>query len=333
MSAPAPGSLSNRRETGSKTEPPALLLDRLSISFAVSDFDMDATAWNSVSVRQPGTPHEAHTYGTTVGGVFVGVQSNPGLKGAYIGKLEANPSRVLDPLGWEAMPVDRLWDAVALMGHAANTLLRLHGPVEEARIKRLDVCRDFATDSPAAIVRGLGPIHRPYSRRNLVHFDPKRSGAQTLMVGSGAGVVRLYDKHAETSGKAAWGTLRWEVEARSEWVSRYGHMVNLGDITEDRVRELAENRWGWSAMDRELSATDHIVEKVMRLDVSPTVKERIVGRLVMEQAGSAYPMSKERAAKYRKLIREMGVALDPELAGPATRLDWATARQITTVGF
>ena len=305
----------------------------MSVSFAVSDFDMDATAWNSVSVRQPGTPHESHTYGTTVGGVFVGVMSNPALKGAYIGKLEANPARLLDPLGWEAMPVDRLWDAVGLMGHAGNTLLRLQGPLEQARIKRLDVCKDFATDAPAAIVRGLGPIHRPWSRQNMVHYDPKLTGAQTLLVGSKAGLVRLYDKHAETSGKAAVGTLRWEVEARSEWVSKYGHMVNLGDITEDRVRELAENRWGWSAMDRELSGTEHIVEQVMRLDVSPRVMEALIGRLVMEQSGCAYPMSKNTATKYRRMVRELGIALDPEAGGPAMRLDWATGQQVTTVGF
>jgi hypothetical protein len=153
------------------------------------------------------------------------------------------------------------------------------------------------------------------------------------MVGSGSGVVRLYDKHAETGGKAAEGTLRWEVEARSQWVKKYGHMLNLGDITEDKVRELAEDRWSWSAMDRELSATEQIVEKVMRLDVSPTVKERLVGRLVMEQMGSAYPMSKNTATKYRAMVRDLGIALDPEAAGPATRLDWETGRQVTTVGF
>lgn len=331
MTAPAPVSLSNRRETGSKSEP--LGVDRLSFSFPVEDFERDETAWSSVSVRNPGAPSEHRTYGRSVGGVFVGVASNPGLRGAWIGKVEANPSRVIDPTGWEAIGVAQVFDAVDRMARVAADVVRLGCPLELARLKRLDVCRDFATDDPAAIVRGLGPVHRPWSRRNLVHFDPARGGAQTLMVGSGSGVVRLYDKHAETDGKAAEGTLRWEVEARSQWLQKYGHMVNLGDVTEDKVRELAEDRWSWSAMDRELSATEQIVEKVMRLDVSPTVKERLVGRLVMEQMGSAYPMAKATATKYRRMVKELGIALDPEASSAATRLDWETGRQITTVGF
>lgn len=333
MTAPAAVSLSNRRETGSKSEPQGLGVDRVSFSFSVEDFEWDPSAWSSVTLRNPGTPNESRTYGTSIGGVFVGVMSNPGLKGAWIGKVEANPARVLDPTGWHALEPSRFFEAVEMMGRAAGPLVQRQGPIAAARLKRLDVCRDFETTDPAAIVRGLGPVHRPWSRRNLVHFDPARGGAQTLMVGSASGVVRLYDKHAETDGKAPEGTLRWEVEARGDWVKKYGHMMNLGDVTEENVKALAEDRWSWSAMDRELSATEQIVEKVMRLDVSPTVKERLVGRLVMEQAGCSYPMAKATATKYRRMVRELGIALDPDAAGAATRLDWETGKQLTTVGF
>jgi hypothetical protein len=310
-------------------------VDRLSFSFSVADFDRDVSAWASVTTHNPGADHERQVFSSYgARGVFVGVMDNPGLPGGYIGKVEANPARVLDPDGWEGLDPSRLFEAVEKMGRTAGELVRPAGPIVEARVKRLDVCRDFETDDPASIVRGLGPVHRPWSRRNLVHFDPARGGAQTLMVGSASGVVRLYDKHAETKGKAPKGTLRWEVEARSQWAQRYGQMQQLGDITEDTVRELAEDRWNWSAMDRELSATEHIVDKVMRLDVSSTVKERLVGRLVMEQMGSAYPMSKNTATKYRRMVKDLGIALDPEAAGGrSTRLDWETGRQITTVGF
>jgi hypothetical protein len=334
VTAAAAVSLSNRRETAPKTGVPPLGVDRLSLSFGLVDFERDATAWTTVTARNPGTPHERMTYGTSVDGVFVGVQEHPGHPGVWIGKVEANPSRVLDPDGWHALPVRRLRAAVEAMGKRVGQLVQLSDPISESRVKRIDVARDFQTDDPAGIVRGLGPVHRPWSRRNLVHFDPARGGAQTLMVGSASGVVRLYDKAAETNGAAPPGTLRWELEARSDWAKKYGLIERLGDITQDNVRSLAEDRWRWSAMDRELSGQEQIVSKVMRLDVSPTVKERLIGRLVMEQMGSSYPMGNSTASKYRRLVREMGIALDPDAAGGAiTHLDWETGKQLTKVGF
>jgi hypothetical protein len=335
MSAPAAVSLSNRRETGSKSEPRGVGVDRLSFSFSVADFDRDVSAWASVTTHNPGADHERQVFSSYgARGVFVGVMDNPGLPGGYIGKVEANPARVLDPDGWEGLDPSRLFEAVEKMGRTAGELVRPAGPIVEARVKRLDVCRDFETDDPASIVRGLGPVHRPWSRRNLVHFDPARGGAQTLMVGSGSGVVRLYDKHAETKGKAPKGTLRWEVEARQDWCRNYGGIAQLGDIKEETVTGLAANRWDWSAMDRQVSGTDELIEQVMRLDVSTTVKERLIGHLVMQQKGCAYPMAKATSAKYRRLARDLGVVHDPERVGKgSTWLDWDTAEQMTEGAF
>lgn len=333
--APAAVSLSNRRETALKSEDLSLGVDRLSVSFPLDGFEQDPTAWSSMSVRNPGTDLENTTYGTMVEGVFVGVMQHPVQPGVWIGKMETNPARVLDPDGWHGLPAARLREAVGVMGGRVSQLVQPAADIDESRVKRLDVCRDFATENPAAIVRGLGPVHRPWSRRNLVHFDPARSGAQTLMVGSASGIVRLYDKAAETNGRAPEGTLRWEVEARSQWLSTYGGIKKLSDITEDTVKALAEDRWRWSAMGQTVASQNEMVQRVMaNPEISPTVKSGLIGYLTMQSMGCAYQKSSATVAKYRKLAKEMNLAWDPDPDGfEAARLDWERGIEINEGPF
>jgi hypothetical protein len=334
VTAPAAVSLSNRRETATKNVGGGIGIDRLSISFPVRRFERDLSAWSKMQLVYPESDGERLSLSTTVDGCFVGVQQHKADPNLWIGKLECNPSRVLDPDGWEAIPVDLLPTAVKI---AVKNLGGLVEPgcqdISESKLKRLDVCRDFVTEHPASIIRGLGPVHRPWSRLNLIHFDPSRNGAQTLMVGSRSGVVRLYDKHAEKD-QAPEGTLRWEVEARQSWVQKYGHMLNLGDVTEDNVAQLAQDRWEWSAMDRELSGTEQVVDKVLRLPESPAVKRGLIGHLVMESTGCAYQLPPGTASKYRKLAKRAGLVCAPDgVTGASMRLDWDTGTEIVEVGF
>ncbi|MDQ3956681.1 MAG: hypothetical protein M3285_14180 [Actinomycetota bacterium] len=310
-------------------------MDRLSLSFPVRKWEGDRSAWSTISVRQPGSPMAAETrsgFVDVAGKVraFVGVSEVNG--GETWAKVEFNPSRVEDPDGVSLAPVEALAKVVPLVLRKASELVDVDQAVTDARVKRLDVARDFTdVERSDFYLRGLGPVRRPWARRNLVHFDPSRNGAQTLMVGSGAGSVRLYDKHAESQGKAAPGTLRWEVEARGGWAKNYGGIRALEDLTRSNVEALAQNRWEWSAMGVEVSAADRVIEKVQRSELSPAKQRSFLGWLFLQSRGMASPLSKETAAGFNRLARELDVALGPQDAdvlGFVGRLDFDSGREV-----
>jgi hypothetical protein len=311
-------------------------IDRLSVSFPCEDFDRRPESWNQVTQKMVGTPNESASYGCSISlgkdqpSVYVGVQHQKAGHGAW-GKIEFNPARVVDPQGWKLAPVSTVR---ASLEKAVEKALELVAPgvpsVDEMHVKRLDVARDFETEHSEFYVRGLAPVHRPWARRNLVHFDPGRKGAQTLMVGSGAGVVRLYDKFAETEGKAPAGTLRWEAECKSDWVTKYGDITTFADVNEERVAELARNRWEWSAMGTDVGAIERVVEKAQRSGMSQRELLSFLGYVTLLANGSGQVAHRNTATKYRKMSKELGVSigeLEVSSAQFLGRLDWETGRE------
>lgn len=312
-------------------------IDRISVSFPVEDFDRRPESWNQVTTRMKGTPNESVTYGTSLSlgkgqpSVYVGVSE---VKAAHElwGKVEYNPARVVDPMGWELAPVNTVRvTLVEAVAKALDMLAPAVQDVDEMRVKRLDVAKDFQTEHSEFYVRGLAPVHRPWARRNLVHFDPGRKGAQTLMVGSGAGVVRLYDKAAETDGQAPPGTLRWEAECRSEWVTKYGDIVTVADLNAERVAELARNRWEWSAMGTDVGAMDRVVERAQRSGMSQRELLSFLGYVTLLANGSGQVAHRNTAIKYRKMSKQLGVSIGELEDGAAHflgRLDWETGGEV-----
>jgi len=153
------------------------------------------------------------------------------------------------------------------------------------------------------------------------------------MVGSGAGVVRLYDKWAESDGAAPAGTLRWEAECRTGWTQNYGSIAKVSDLrSPERASALAENRWEWSAMGVEVSARSRVIEKVQRSGLSPAKQRGFLGWLVMQSEGIASPMGFETSAEYSRLARQLGVSIGSDAAEETTgfvgRLDWETGREV-----
>ena len=344
-------SLSNRRETGSLTEPGEVGVDRVSVSFEVYDWDSDFSKWGSATVQHSvGDPElgdrsdKISSFGRSVEVVpgvsaFVGVRvvERAGGRSPVYGKFEFNPSRIVDPGGVGLSSVGAALDAFWLVVSAADCVV---APLRadwasSYRLKRLDVAKDFhSVLSPSALIRGLAPIQRPWSRKNLVHADPARNGAQTLMVGSNSGLARLYDKAAQSPGVAAEGTVRFEIEGRSDWVSKYGKMATVADLSEARVRSFGRDRWEWSKMGVEVSSLNGVVEVVARSGLTKREQQNFVGWLVMQSTPYAYENSKATLAKFRKLQRELNIAVGPDVlssVGFASRLDWDSGEVVTRV--
>jgi hypothetical protein len=302
-------------------------LDRLSLSFPVWDLaDRDAWSDHSVQVRSGLQALSAHV---EVDGApfFIGArQVDRGGDVQWFGKVEGNPARVGDPDGVGLCPAEQLGERLA----PVLELVRRHyleplPAAEDYRVKRLDVARDFdgVGDVPALLL-GLAGVHRPWSRKNNLYNDATRQGAQTLLVGSKAGSVRLYDKHSETCGRAPEGRLRWEAEARGAWCARYGSVERLGDVNRTRVEQLARDRWRWSGMGVEVMTREAGVDRVLRSDLSPATQRSFLGWLLLSSCGVEPTRNKHTAAKYRKLARDLGVSLEPEEVRlrRACRLDW-----------
>lgn len=319
------GSLSNRKGTS-----PFFGVDRISLSFPVHSFEQDSTAWNKRTIANPGTPEAADTFGATLElnpacRVFVGVQEVPAT-GQVWAKVEWNPSRHVDPLGHSLASPGQVAASAEDAVDLALSLLEPAVPhAGEMRVRRIDIARDFeGVDRASFVVSGLGPVPRPWARRNLVHYDPSRKGAQTLMVGSGAGVVRLYDKDAETEGQTS-GVLRWEVEARRDWCQKYGNVSKLDDVTAEKVEAFGRDRWEWSAMGTEVTAMETMVEKVMRSGLSFAEQRSLIGYMTMRAAGADVRAAFSTHSKYRRQAKELGITLqvptDDDSFGFSARLD------------
>jgi hypothetical protein len=254
------------------------------------------------------------------------------------GKVEYNPARILEPDGWGLCS---LGEALLTVGPALTAARQLVSPVwddpELYSVKRVDVAKDFeSVDDPSMLIRSLGSLPRRWSRLNMTHADPKRNGSQTLFVGSGAGGVRLYNKHDETSGEAPEGTVRWETEARKGWLMNYGGIRQLGELNEESVETLARDRWEWSQMGAEVaSSTSRLVQLVNQSDLSASQRLLFLGWLVEQSAGiDSSSLSKNTLSKYRRLQRQLGIAAPVDFGSMievVRRLDWETGKELVSV--
>lgn len=308
-------------------------MDRLSLSFPVERLRWSAAAWDSLTIARGECRKVSARVDVDGSAVFFGAAEIDQADGSrpLFGKVEFNPSRVGDP------------DGVGLVG-ASGVLERLEPVLEvlagsyltpttdlaQWRVKRLDAARDFrgVNDKPA-LLSALATVHRPWSRRNTLYNDGKRAGAQTLMVGSGAGVLRAYDKHAENE-RAPEDVLRVESEARPGWLARYGGIETVDNITDDNVTTLARDRFDWSGLGREVVAPNEVIARLMRCGLDTGERRGFLGWLVERAAGVEDDSARATRAKYRRLARDLGVTLGTEAFSPGVvgHLDWETGEAV-----
>lgn len=330
----------------------AVGIDRLSFSFPVKRAAR-LSSWDRVSksmrdgseTRQARVPIDSFRHirqtGQTLDGnkqvtVMVGLAT---INGKPWGKVEANPARFGDPDGCSLLDPRLLGPAIAVMWNRALTVLEPECDVLDARVTRMDVSRDFrGITSPSLFISGLGPIQRPWARRSFTYNDPGRASAQTLYVGSGAGGCRLYDQHQAYADKGApEGSLRWEIEARKDWLAKCD-MGHIADLDPFRIRALARERWDWSAMGHAVTgpvaAVDVLRRAVAEKTISRAVANRLIGTYVMDALGGP-GVSRATEYRYRALGKKLGVGAGALFGGDgvqrvAARLDFEAGTEVLT---
>lgn len=315
-------------------------LDRVSVSFPVSDYEREGAAWSTVTATAPGTPERVLRFGASVAipstdaACFVGIRDSKH-QGVAWGKVEVNPSKVV---GTAPRPCSsrELGSVVRSCIDAAGSLVTSSASVDEMRVKRLDVARDFeGVSDPALYVRGLASAHRPWARRSFVYSDPQRNLAETLFVGSGAGGCRLYDKHRESPETVPEGRVRWEAECRGAWLERYAGVRTVADVSDRAVVGLGWDRWRWSSMGAEVAAGEALIARVQASALTPAQQRAFLGWLLEEAFGAPGAAHRNTAGRYRRWARELGVAVSPALfrseVAITGRLDYGDGSEVLRV--
>ena len=312
--------------------------DRLSLSFPVRKW-ADDRHWSRVTYGRDGDVTYQGSVIPYAGGpeLMVGLRT---IKGQPWGKVEANPARFADPHGCSLLPLRDLPAAVSVLLAGAAEMVEASTAPDDARVKRLDLARDFrGVTSPALYVEGLAPMKRPWARRSYTYNDPGKGNAQTLYVGSNAGGVRLYDQHEAYAGKGAPdGSLRWEGEYRAGWLERWG-VKAVSDLDPVVCGRMALDRWEWSAMGAQVTGPVNAVQvlqrEVAKGALSESVAHRLLGAMVFQSFGYG-AQSRRSEQRYRDVVERLGMTnaalwsndLDRQALG---RLDWQSGTEVLSM--
>jgi hypothetical protein len=207
-------------------------------------------------------------------------------------------------------PTDRV--LVEGVGSVEDVVLSVDNP----KIVRLDLVRDFQLRAPrhlGHLLDGLSGVKREGRTRTARFADGGRGNAQTLMVGPKSWSSRLYDKHAETVGKAPEGRLRFEAELRQKQLSSVfakkhcGSISHVSDLEEDRLAKLRRAWFRRSGFDRCVVADPDVWTVLLQSGLPPMEQLKLRGWLDALANGVLVDVGLERTADYR--LRQLASAV------------------------
>lgn len=343
-----PKPLSNRRGFGSKCEPTGLAVgvDRLSLSFPIAP-NPDPDFFNTHTLRRAGDRHSwsGSTQIQLAKGASVYFGAMEVQEDTWWGKVEWNPSRIEDPGGCSLADVASTRSSAGAVWGMVHTLMGPQCDLEEARVKRIDLARDFAgVTQPAYLLAGLAKERRPHARRTGVWSAHDRGGAATLHAGSNAGMVRLYDQHEAYAEKgAAAGSMRVEAQFGTGWLGgstpttgkARPELKILAELASDRCREMFRERYDWSRFGVPVAGTDAVNTRAMQLVAegrySAAEMRGCLAEMYLRASGHVSMTSKATAAKFNRFIRDLGVTLpagDQLDSGMTVRLDLEAGTEV-----
>jgi hypothetical protein len=246
-------------------------------------------------------------------------------RGGYWARIDFNPARALDPTGWEPCSVFDTHRAAAMAWEAALDHVSPAEFLDTARVRRLDVTRDFEVEDPSFFVRSLAPIPRPYARINATYRAPSSGTPATLMLGSrSGGVCKLYAK-SET-------VLRFEATCRKGWLGRAA-IRYLADVTEDHVDVLGRDRWAWSRFGTWIGSPATVIDAALRMPWRRARQERAVGTLAIRAHTGEAPRPSATDSRLEADLRALGGAFATSTADEwrpeLVRLDLEAGTEVT----
>lgn len=280
-----------------------------------------------------GTPEEAWTVRHRLpGGGFVAL----GRGGrAWI---EASAKRA-DPEGANvvALPVREAVESIREACREAEAFCEPREAFETAKIVRLDPVRDFdEVTHVGELLDGLAAVPRDVRHKTRRWADAEKNRAESLRVGPKAWGSTLYDKHAETMGRAPEGRLRYEGRFHSEqltsqWAKENGTVMRqIADLSSEKVGRLTVASFQRVGFDREVEGRASVSRRVFG-ENGLSSKEKAGLWAFLTAPGFPESLSKPTRLKYRKLAGELGVivaqAVD-EAAPVFVRLDLESGREV-----
>jgi hypothetical protein len=123
-----------------------------------------------------------------------------------------------------------------------------------------------------------------------------------------AGSVTLYDKFEQSPFRAPPGTVRFEVRARGDWLKKH-ELDRLHLLTVENVRSLFWDRARWFGLETEIMTSTTACERIAFADdIGPTVKVNLQKFIFRSLHGEGVGVSTVTANKYRRILRDMGIA-------------------------
>jgi hypothetical protein len=195
------------------------------------------------------------------------------------------------------------------------------------KVNRLDVARDFATEGTDRWRMHVATLHSPHWK---VHTHGVRNGVPgTVYSGNKHEFVKLYDKSAQSRGKAATGTLRFEAQARGSWLKKAG-ITDIASATPEAVEALLLDKWNSSGWGNPIS-DGHTYAAIAKLPHSAVTKMALLGHLLAAADGQPNGLSATTNTKYNRLAVTAGISVGDKVratGGVTRRLDIYSGREI-----
>jgi hypothetical protein len=308
----------------------------LGVAYAVrSDFDQTNT---KVSIANYRTPDEHYRYQRKLdGGGFAGL----GIGGKVW--LEASlPKRAGDD-NIEGLTIPDAVAALREMVREAESFCevdrdRCADPMTDAKVVRLDLVRDFDdVEHQGDVLDGLARVPRGPTMKVRRWADGERNLAESLRVGPRAWGATLYDKWAETDGRAPEGRVRFEARLHADqlssvWAREHGgHVRVVADVAEEKLRSLTRSAFVRCAFDREVATLTNIQQLILaRADLKLNSRCMLLAYVTVPGVSSRMHRNQER--RYRRLAADIGLtpaAGDVDTSAPGiVRLDFDEGREV-----
>lgn len=275
-------------------------IDKLWLTAPLRSFDQDRQSW---SIVRANGGLEVPLHSTTGSLVYVRVFLDQAVPWAM---FQFNPSRFVDPDGCGLAPIRSIPGCITAALTLAGRVVEIDSDVRSARVKRVDITRDFsAVDNMAPLIKGF-VSHTGPNARFMTHFLGANGVVQGLETGSrSGGRVLLYDKFIESRGMVPQGTLRYEAQCRA-WAHQAG-IECVRDLTEENLARLAWDRWHWAGFDSYVTGPPEMLELVNRSDFPESVKRKLKGNLLLEFHNELGHLAPATRSSYRKQLRKLGI--------------------------